>query len=30
VRHGYGPERTIQTGIGRSRCGGRRCVTVRR
>ncbi len=22
VRHGHGPERPVQTGIGRSRCGG--------
>jgi putative transposase len=28
VRHGHGPERTIQTGIGPSRCGGPRSVTV--
>ena len=28
VRNGHAPERQIQTGIGRSRCAGRRCATV--
>ena len=27
VRHGYGPERVMQTGSARSRCGGSSCVT---